>query len=109
VLSLPANSKKITAALLLALFVFVHTAKALHIHADSYAGNHKNETAFKSSVQGVCSICEFQLARDSELPLPATTSNTFTFISKDYFSSSSAISLVHAFSFSDRGPPVHKL
>ena len=60
--------KKTGAMLFLVLFVFVHAIKALHTHEISAASSHYHidNTAADIKVNFFCSICDFQIAKDSD-------------------------------------------
>lgn len=60
--------RKTGAMLLLALFVFVHAIKALHTHEISLASSHfhGDDTATDVKAGFFCTICDFQIANDSD-------------------------------------------
>lgn len=59
--------RKTGAMLFLALFVFVHAIKALHTHEISLASSHfHGDTTTDLKAGFFCSICDFQLAKDSD-------------------------------------------
>jgi hypothetical protein len=59
--------KKSAAVIFLSLFVFTHAIKALHTHEICLASAsmlNKNATTVKTDFS--CSICDFQIAKDSD-------------------------------------------
>jgi hypothetical protein len=59
--------KKSAAVIFLSLFVFTHSIKALHTHGICLASANmlnKNATAVKTDFS--CTICDFQIAKDSD-------------------------------------------
>ncbi|MFT4153300.1 hypothetical protein [Parafilimonas sp.] len=60
--------RKAGAILFIALFAFVHAVKALHTHEISLACHHHQTDNSDADVKAYfsCSICDFQLAKDSD-------------------------------------------
>ncbi len=65
--------KKTSAVIFISLFVFVHVVKALHTHEISivYSQQSCNKSDATVKADFSCSICDFQIAKDSD----ASTSN----------------------------------
>jgi hypothetical protein len=99
--------RRLIALLLLAVMVLVHGIKSLHTHHSGCANHdtHQENIFLKDDGQHACSICEFQLAKDSTLTgtevlffIPAFASPTYsrllTNLNSDYL-----------FLKESRGPP----
>jgi hypothetical protein len=95
--------KKIIAGLLLALLVFIQAGKVFHTHEKENASS-CHSVALASGNTG-CSICEFQLSKDSELPVLEHLATSFIYLPKEThffscFSSCATPDLIPG-----RGPP----
>ena len=64
--------KKISAAFLLCLFLFIHIEKACHHHKQN-SDTTRSGTVVRDGA-GTCEICDFQAARDADLPIILMTS-----------------------------------
>lgn len=91
--------RQLMALLLLAVMVLVHAVKILHTHHSwcAHQDSHHEKVFLKDDGQHACSICEFQLAKDSSFTgtadfflVPAYTSPTYsrllTNLNADYLS-----------------------
>lgn len=60
--------RKTGAILFFALFVFVHAIKALHTHEISLIPSHYHGDSTNADIKAdfSCSICDFQIAKDSD-------------------------------------------
>ena len=76
--SLHINFKKPVAALLFALMVFIYAEKAFHIHHNTH-NNTQQDGIYEISNSTICSICDFTIAKDAELPAPVTIEIPATF------------------------------
>jgi hypothetical protein len=84
----PAQTKQLIALLLMAVLVLVHVMKGLHTHTPANSTNsclQENVITKASAQHSSCSICEFQLARDTTftgeiafLVAPVHTAPTYT-------------------------------
>ena len=96
--------RKAIASLLLALLVFIYAEKTFHLHEK--AGCTIEQTGISiTSNSGGCSICDFTVAKNAELPEPPGTPNLFTHLSKECVFASIAYHFLADNSTSDRGPP----
>jgi hypothetical protein len=103
-ISPPIIFKKTVASLLLALLVFVYAEKSFHIHEK--ATKSTKQTGISTAINNTsCSICDFTIAKDAELPEPSGTAIPFTFFNKEYSSASIAYHFQTGNITSDRGPP----
>jgi hypothetical protein len=102
--SLPPNSKRIIAGLLLGLFAFILAEKNIHRHEQAELFKVQQEQASVQSTSA-CLICDFQLAADADLPLQTTTSAPTIHTIKLIAEASSALPLPITLYRSDRGPP----
>lgn len=101
--SLPVYCKRLTALLLLGLFVFIQAEKSLHGHSNVsklvHEGTRLSHTNFN------CPLCDFQLAANADLP-----DNSF-YLAPVYFASVQAqynnpvYYSSDRYSFDLRGPP----
>lgn len=101
--SLPAYLKKLSAFLLLGLFLFIQAEKSLHEH-NAAARQHTGYTHV-SDAKANCLLCDFQLAADADVPALSFELNPVRFTAVHavfhnpvYFSSSAHVSAL-------RGPP----
>ena len=96
--------RKLTASLLLALFVLIHVEKIFHTHSNRI--DNKGQTGFSTvSKNAVCTICSFTLAKDSQLPEPVSIVTPFSFLMKEYISGSASYHFFNDNYYSNRGPP----
>ncbi len=96
--------KKLIAGLLFALLVFIYAEKIFHIHELPASKTH--QTGITSVINNpVCNICDFTVAKDSELPDPFSVDIPITFLIKEYTSASIAYHFQPENSTSNRGPP----
>ena len=96
--------RKLTASLLLALFVFIYAEKIFHTH--STRTDNKGQTEFSTvSKKAVCTICNYTVAKDSQLPEPVSIDNPFSFLLKEYISGSASYHFLTDNYSSYRGPP----
>ena len=96
--------KKIIACFLLAVFTFIHAEKAFHTHQKQDDHTQQKDITVKLAGNS-CVICDFQLAKDSELPTLACTDLPFTFLLKEYTTAFSCYHFLPATQISNRGPP----
>lgn len=101
--SLPAYIKKLSACLLLGLFLFIQAEKSLHEHNGTT--HHISGKANISGIKASCLLCEFQLAADADIPC-----NNFTLTAVHpaaehtvYYNPVYFTSVITA--FAQRGPP----
>ena len=96
--------RKLTASLLLALFVFIHAEKIFHTH--SVRTDNKVQTGFSTvSKNTTCTICNFTIAKDSQLPEPVSIDAPFSFLLKEYISGFASYHFLTDNYSSYRGPP----
>ena len=98
------RGKKIIAGLLLALFVFIQAGKTFHTH-DKHVSSTQAGVVLHSTGSG-CAICDFQLAKDSELPAIFISTLSFSFLQLEPVIFTSSCSYGSATSIPARGPPV---
>jgi hypothetical protein len=96
--------RKTIASLLLALLVLVYAEKAFHTHAKENSHAEQAGVSIVSNNTG-CSICDFTITKDTELPEPIAATVPFTFLNKEYSSASITYHFQTGNSTSDRGPP----
>jgi len=97
--------RKIIASLLLVLFAFIYAEKIFHIHQREAIHASQKEIAV-NSISANCIICDFKIAKDSELPALIATNIPFTCWSKESTISSSLYIYLPVNKISNRGPPV---
>lgn len=96
--------RKLAASLLLILFVFIHAEKIFHTH--SVRTDNKVQTGFSTvSKNTTCSICNFTIAKDSQLPEPASIDTPFSFLLKECIPGSVPYYFLSDNYSSNRGPP----
>ncbi len=100
----PGYGKKTIAALLLAIFLFIHAGKIFHNHPCGSA-DAGSLTVLKKQVSPGCSICEFQLSKDAQLPVHSGASIPGKALRAEYIVSVSDFFSSDLRSFSGRGPP----
>jgi hypothetical protein len=103
-LSFRAVSKKISATLLLCLFLFIHAEKAFHQHKQNNSELARHGSAFRNG-DGVCEICDFQAARDADLPVLAITNAPVEIILIPFVSPASTFHSAESLEQNGRGPP----
>ena len=96
--------RKISASLILALFVFIHSAKVFHKHQQDTDLTEQKMFVVKP-VNASCTICDFQVAKDAELPLLAITTISPISWQKEYAVISLVYHYVPIIQIFDRGPP----
>jgi hypothetical protein len=92
----------------MAAMLFVHVVKALHTHATdsvSHTALHKQTYA---KAHTPCSICEFQLAKDTPFTGDILIQITPAFLSPIYCRLLTAINADPLFVIDGRGPPAYK-
>lgn len=96
--------RKLSASLLLVLFVFIHAEKIFHTHSTRV--DNKGHTGFSTaSKNAVCTICNYTVAKDSQLPEPVSIDPPFSFLLKEYICSSASYHFLTDNYSSNRGPP----
>jgi len=95
--------KKIAASILLALFAFMHTAKALHIHAGSTCIQ-KGEV-ITASAKTSCDICDYQAAKEPCLVASEIEYAYPLFAGKEYSVQPQSVFSKISLSYTSRGPP----
>lgn len=103
-ISLTIIFRKAIAVFLLALLVFVYAEKSFHIHEKANNSTEHTGISIVSNNTG-CSICDFTIAKDAELPEPTGTVIPFRFINKEYSFASIPYNFKANNTNSDRGPP----
>jgi len=96
--------RKAIAGFLLALLVFVYAEKSFHIHEKANSSAEQTGISITANNTG-CSICNFTIAKDAELPEPTGTVIPSTFIGEDHSSVLIAYNFKATNTASDRGPP----
>ena len=97
--------RKIIAGLLLALFIFIYAEKAFHTHLRE--ANHSQQKKIAvSSFSANCAICDFKVAKDSELPALISTNIPFIYWTGESTISSSVYNILPLSQIPNRGPPV---
>ncbi|HEX2536512.1 MAG TPA: hypothetical protein VHK69_22370 [Chitinophagaceae bacterium] len=96
--------KRLTAMLLVVLFLFIHVGKVLHRH-ETGARSHAYPAAAQWEKGGDCAVCDYHFTKDADLalslpPLPAPQYSS-TFLIHYQKASVASIGLPYA----DRGPP----
>jgi hypothetical protein len=101
------KTKKISASFFMSLFVFVLAVKTLHSHEFSYS-NYNNNSKQTTTVTPnfSCSICEFQLAKDSDTETAVINLTTPCVLLHTYYHFKTGIIAFAEKDFSVRGPPV---
>jgi hypothetical protein len=95
--------RKFIAAFLLFLFAFVYVEKLLHQHECQTSQQAKGFTLAHQNSK--CSICDFKLAKDVELPTSVPLEKPALVLRTEFNSQSSQIFLVPVFYISGRAPP----
>ncbi len=97
--------RKFIAGLFFSLLVFVYAEKAFHIH--ELPANKTQQAGVTSLINNpLCSICDFTVAKDSDLPDFATANVPFTFLLKQYSIESPSYYYLPDNFISGRGPPL---
>jgi hypothetical protein len=97
--------RKITAGLILALFLFIHAEKVFHKHQQETVPAHPKAIAV-AMVNANCPICDFQVSKDSELPVLTGITIASICWQKKYANSSAFYHYLPSTQISNRGPPV---
>lgn len=98
--------KKISAALLIALLVFINAVKILHTHNFSLQTTHAGKNAIVVKAAFNCNICDFQIAKDSDAEIASYNILSLAgFIDVIDARINSALSSF-SYTSSVRGPPV---
>lgn len=95
--------KKVSAAVLLALFAFILVEKSTHVHTGVNAFAKQDHSAVHHTYS--CPICDFQLAADADLPVSTALVNTSSFIPSYTVQPVQDHSFQHSFPHTERGPP----
>lgn len=96
--------KKITAVLLIALFVFIYAEKVFHTHDKTVPFVAKGAATFSLN-NNACPICDFQLAANTDLPLLQGIEAPFFFFNTAHCIIVISLHSSLVKSFSGRGPP----
>ena len=96
--------KKITAALLLALFVLIYAEKVLHTHDRAPIITEQKGVSVSANNLN-CAICDFAIAKDAALPAPAVINLPVEIVFTKHIVSSSSCYFLSVACSSDRGPP----
>lgn len=101
-----APTRQLFALLLFAVMVLVHAVKTLHVHAPSGHSSCLQELVVdKAGVHHHCSICEFQLAQDSDFTGTLTFRIAPVHVAPTYAALLTAINPHRLFTTEGRGPP----
>lgn len=100
---------KAIAVIFLLLFSFVHIAKAAHTHSCPTVAKEAKTISDKSTLSTACSICEFQIAKDSLLPELITISPITTYANSEFIVFLSPLYFIEHNSLLLRGPPALSL
>ncbi|MEO6136020.1 MAG: hypothetical protein ABIP35_12755 [Ginsengibacter sp.] len=96
--------KRITASLLIGLFVFIHVVKAYHNHEAVVTHTHSSSNEFMK-VKADCDICKYHFVQNGALlfcqPIVASPSS----LGNVYFTSSARISTSVGLLSANKGPP----
>ena len=99
--------QKISAAVLLALFIFIHVVKTFHTHEYSTAllskPTGKNACVLKTNFS--CPICDFQLAKDGDTHISVLQIVCPVSFISSYYHYELPQSISFSIVFSVRGPP----
>lgn len=96
-------TRKISAAILLALFAFILVEKSAHGHNKINRAGHDQHSVIHSSY--TCLICDFQLAADADLvEAPSVPAPSALIASYRIFTSQDFLAEV-IFQHAERGPP----
>jgi hypothetical protein len=102
------QTRQLIALLLMAVMTLVHVTKALHTHTtDTSSHTTGHEQAFAKG-HAHCSICEFQLAKDTPFTGDILTQIIPAFFSPIYSRLLTAINADPLFVIDGRGPPACK-
>ena len=96
--------RKTIASLLLVLLIFVYAEKVFHTHHTEGNNAQQKGISIVTVIKG-CSICDFKIAKDTELPVPHDATLFFVFLLTDYTSAASSYHYLPASFLSNRGPP----
>jgi hypothetical protein len=95
--------KQTVAVIFLSLFVFIHAVKALHTHDLSITSASDKTTALKADFY--CAICDFQLAKDFDIEIPALTFFTPVHFIQVYYNYTISAHAAFPVTSVVRGPP----
>ncbi|MEP6684399.1 MAG: hypothetical protein ABJA35_14115 [Parafilimonas sp.] len=98
--------RKLSAACLLVLFIFIHAIKAFHTHdfsAVQYHNTNKSSATVKAGFY--CAICDFQLAKDSDTETSVIHISTPVHFNATCYGYILPTVKTFSFVFSVRGPP----
>ncbi|HMU45318.1 MAG TPA: hypothetical protein PKC72_03070 [Chitinophagaceae bacterium] len=96
--------KRIISAFFLGLFLFVYAEKAFHAH-DQGIVEKQNSGITKYSGKTACAICDFQLSKDFQTPLPVFVSKNFSFLKESHLLTEAQIISLTVTSSKGRAPP----
>ena len=96
--------RKISAALLLALFVLIYAEKVLHTHDRTTIITQQKGVSVSATNPG-CAICDFAVAKDAALPSPFITDVPLEIVFTKHVVSSSSFYHASVACSTDRGPP----
>lgn len=96
--------KKISAVFILGMLLFIQAEKLLHKHIGNTVCHHEQVQCIKS-LNSICSICEFQIAREAALPDISIPKISDEFVSKEYITLTLAYHTNYFRSLPGRGPP----
>lgn len=99
--------RKISAAVLLALFAFILAEKSAHGHSKMSRPEHDRHTAVHSSYN--CLICDFQLGADADLPVGTSLPVQLVFAAPNTIHSSQDFFVRIVFQHAERGPPASSI
>jgi hypothetical protein len=94
--------------LLMAAMLFVHVAKALHTHTPNSLSPTALQKQIYAKAHTPCSICEFQLAKDTPFTGEIRIQISPAFLSPIYSRLLTAIHADPLFVIDGRGPPAYK-
>lgn len=92
----------------MAVMLFVHVTKTLHTHASGHASCTTSHEQAYSKAHVSCSICEFQLAKDTPFTGDILIQLSPVFLSPIYCRLLTAINADPLFVIDGRGPPAYK-
>src|SRR5688572_23005794 len=102
------HNRQLIALLLIAVMSLVHVTKVLHTHTSAISSHtHGHEQTYAKG-HAHCSICEFQLAKDTPFTGDILIQITPAFFSPVYSRLLSAVNPDPLFVIDGRGPPSFK-
>jgi hypothetical protein len=97
--------RKVIASVLLVVFIFIYAEKVFHTHQG--ADNHTSQKAIVVKLLSAnCAICDFQVAKNAEIPVLTSTSLPLIFLQTEFAGSFTCYHYLPATQISNRGPPV---